>query len=306
MTEAAEETTVPVPAPGSPGATLHRLREARNLSIAEVAQRLKYGQRQIEALERDDFDKLPGMTFVRGMIRGYARLLGADPETVLLELERQRVPDPMTVDLRVSRIPFPDGKKRTTRVYAALSVLLIAVATMMGYELLPWPAEADSGAAVAELPQSDKAESTPTIAPDIKVPASQAVLPPPQAAASLAVSAVPVISQVPALPPVIATGPVAALVAVPAPVAAPAGAASPGSKKIALQFDRESWVEIKQANGKTLLSQLNPGGSRQVVEGFPPFVLIIGNAPNVHLSYNDQPVDLRPHFKVDVARLTLE
>jgi hypothetical protein len=34
--------------------------------------------------------------------------------------------------------------------------------------------------------------------------------------------------------------------------------------------------------------------------------VVIGNAVNVRLKYNDAPVDLRPHFKVDVARLTLE
>ena len=38
----------------------------------------------------------------------------------------------------------------------------------------------------------------------------------------------------------------------------------------------------------------------------PPFDVVIGNAANVRLKYNDAPVDLRPYFKVDVARLTLE
>ena len=67
-----------------------------------------------------------------------------------------------------------------------------------------------------------------------------------------------------------------------------------------------SWVEIRQSNGKILLSQLNPAGSRQSVEGMPPFEVVIGNAANVRLKYNETPVDLRPYFKVDVARLTLE
>ena len=37
-----------------------------------------------------------------------------------------------------------------------------------------------------------------------------------------------------------------------------------------------------------------------MVEGLPPFDIIIGNAPNVQLTYNNTPVDLRPYFKVDV------
>ena len=79
-----------------------------------------------------------------------------------------------------------------------------------------------------------------------------------------------------------------------------------GTNRIELEFDKLSWVEIKQANGKVLMSQLNPAGTRQFVEGMPPFEIVIGNAPSVRLKYNDAPVDLRPYFKVDVARLALE
>ena len=67
-----------------------------------------------------------------------------------------------------------------------------------------------------------------------------------------------------------------------------------------------SWVEIKQSDGKVLLSQLNEPGSTRVIEGVPPFDVVIGNAAQVRLKYNDAPVDLRPYFKVDVARLKLE
>jgi len=42
------------------------------------------------------------------------------------------------------------------------------------------------------------------------------------------------------------------------------------------------------------------------VRGTPPFSLVIGNASHVRLTYNGKPVDLAPHIKVDVARLTIE
>ncbi|HYL88646.1 MAG TPA: helix-turn-helix transcriptional regulator, partial [Burkholderiales bacterium] len=57
------------------GGTLKAAREERGLSIAEVAQSLKFAPRQLEALEQERFDLLPGGTFVRGMVRSYARLL---------------------------------------------------------------------------------------------------------------------------------------------------------------------------------------------------------------------------------------
>jgi len=43
-----------------------------------------------------------------------------------------------------------------------------------------------------------------------------------------------------------------------------------------------------------------------VVSGVPPFAVVIGNAQQVRISYNDKPVDLMPYVKVEVARFTLE
>ena len=83
-------------------------------------------------------------------------------------------------------------------------------------------------------------------------------------------------------------------------------AAVEGMRRLSLKFDKESWIEIRGRGGKLLASQLNPGGSEQTFEGKPPFSLIIGNAQHVRLSYDDKPVDLVPHVKVEVARFTLD
>ena len=82
---------------------------------------------------------------------------------------------------------------------------------------------------------------------------------------------------------------------------------APGTRRIALQFERESWVQVRSKDGKVLLSQLNAAGTERVVEGSPPFDLVIGNAPHVRLRYDDRDIDLAPHVKAaDVARLKLE
>lgn len=73
-----------------------------------------------------------------------------------------------------------------------------------------------------------------------------------------------------------------------------------------MKFERESWVEIRGRDGKALVSQLNAAGSERTVEGKAPFALIIGNAQHVRLSYDDRPIDLAPHVKVEVARFTLD
>jgi cytoskeleton protein RodZ len=71
-------------------------------------------------------------------------------------------------------------------------------------------------------------------------------------------------------------------------------------------FDEESWVEIRDSAGNVIFSQLNQAGSERRIYGRPPLSLIVGNAHGVRLTYNEQPVDLERHTKVDVARLTLE
>jgi len=70
-------------------------------------------------------------------------------------------------------------------------------------------------------------------------------------------------------------------------------------------MEQEAWVEVRDGDGRNLLSSLNPAGSERAVRGQPPFQVVIGNAPHVKLTYDGKPVDLAPHTRGDVARLTL-
>ena len=72
--------------PLTPGAELRMTREAHGLGIDDVAMQLKLAPRQVQALEDDDFAKLPGRTFVRGFVRNYARFLGLDPDDLVARL----------------------------------------------------------------------------------------------------------------------------------------------------------------------------------------------------------------------------
>lgn len=324
----------------SPGSMLEAQRVVRGLEIADVAQRLKYGVRQIEALERDDFAALPGTTFVRGMIRGYAKLLELDSGPILNELDRRHIPAQVSVDLRSTSIPFPVEGRRSTRVYGIVSIMAFVAALLVAYE---WQF---GGFSWLWQVVSDEVSSATQSGPDISTEAAlkSAPLQSPVdstggVAESSATAAVPSANdaspsgasgvspghaqQTPANPPAALAGMPTAIPGSSAigpaarqgfPVAADKSLIAEGdpralvgrAKLLALRFERDSWVEIKQGNGKILMSQLNRGGTEQTVEGLPPFELIIGNAPSVRLVYNNTPVDLRPHLKVDVARLTLE
>jgi cytoskeleton protein RodZ len=262
----------------SPGRTLAAARAELRLSVADISQQIKYGVKQIAAIEADDYAKLPGKTFVRGMIRSYAKLVHLDPQPLLAELGRRDIPAAVTVDLRTGeQEPFLEGGKKSNRIYVLLSLAALLAVAVVAYQWYASPPSTGEVVTITpKVPKSEAAQALAAQVSDTEQPGEMDTQTVEQQGR-----------------------------ATPVPAAAVSGTPG-GLKRIQLEFDELSWVQIKQGNGKVLLSRLNPAGSKQLVEGAPPFDLVIGNAPNVRLTYDDAPVDLRPYFKVDVARLTLE
>lgn len=275
MTDSAEIAAAAV----GVGEELALARAALGLSIADVAQQLKFAARQIEAMEQERFEALPSGTFARGMVRSYARLLKLDAENLVGRMAaRVAVPDNAGVVASARRpIPITDSNRRTNMIYAVLSVAILGVIVAVAFE---WQREHASAARLSFVPAA-------------KAPVEAE----PQRLAAVSASAAPVEMK----PANIASLPDSVGAA-----AATSATAAEGNRRITLRFDRASWVEIRGRDGKALLSQLNPAGSEQTVEGRPPFSLIIGNAQHVRLSYEDRQIDLAPHVKVEVARFTLD
>jgi cytoskeleton protein RodZ len=119
------------------GAQLKQAREAQGLAIDDVALQLKFAPRQIESLEQERFDRLPGPTIARGMVRNYARLLKLDPEP-LIERLSPRVeprPDANQIAQRFKQAqPFSDSAKRSTLIYAGFSVVVLVLVAGLAYE----------------------------------------------------------------------------------------------------------------------------------------------------------------------------
>lgn len=79
-----------------------------------------------------------------------------------------------------------------------------------------------------------------------------------------------------------------------------------GESTLKFGFSDPSWVTVRDATDRVLLSQLNESGSSIQVKGVPPFKVIVGNAKMVTLNYRGKNVDLMGNTKGEVARLTLE
>jgi len=72
--------------PSTPGAKLRAAREAQGLSIQDVATRTRIAQRQLEAVERDDYAALPGIPYAVGFARAYARAVDLDEVEIAAEV----------------------------------------------------------------------------------------------------------------------------------------------------------------------------------------------------------------------------
>ncbi len=286
--------TEPVEVKQSIGQLLQAARLARGLSIEDVARHLRLSVRQITALEGDDHAKLSGGTFLRGFVRNYAKLVQMDA-TPLLELLQQSLPpvSSQTIARRTERIPFPSDQRSWGRSLIIGGVVVVVLLFLIyeiyrGNETVPQPvaqvatkAEAENELAVAQA----QSELLPTTLNDADpVPPAQEIAPVQQRNSN------------PLPQPQVAA------------IAAPPDSVNKGEGVLRFAFAQESWVEVNDGASKMIFSQLNPAGSEQVIRGKVPLSVVIGNAANVKLVYNNKPVNLVPHTNTNggVARLSLE
>lgn len=280
------------------GRQLAEARESQGLSVEDVSNRLRLSPRQVKALEEEDFTLLPEAMITRGFIRNYARLLELEPEP-LLEAYRAQVPSepPRPISIPSANIPISDGSRHPW-VFPLLGGLLIAV--LLGVWLYAeqrpgMQASNTSSVPIAEVPEpamnSVPAESMP-------VPA----LPLGERMGDQSVAEEPADAAAPVAPPAAGN----AAVAPPTETAATPVAAAVGAGRLELAFSDTSWVSVLDGNNQEILNKTKPAGSREVVEGKPPFKVVIGNAAGSTLTYNGKSVDLEPHTRLNVARITLE
>ncbi len=79
-----------------------------------------------------------------------------------------------------------------------------------------------------------------------------------------------------------------------------------GTSRLHIQFVRDSWLEVREKDGKVLFSGMGTAGTDQNIDGAPPLELVVGNASGVRITYNLQPVDLTARASRNIARFTLE
>lgn len=299
------------------GTQLKTAREARNLSIADVAHALKISPRQVELLEASAWSELPGHTFVRGFVRNYGRFLHLDSESLLKQLEAAPVPLPPQLNLpRSTEVALPQAGEgqRKDFLTMGLGAVLVLVAAL-AFFLVPdgwWHNDVTTivhrnpePAAQPALPSMQPAEHGLTAAPT-----EGTLFPPGSPEAAAAVSAAG------AAPAAVAGAPAAAGGVAPAASSEPAQVMQLGqtavrdlaSGRMQAEFSvsQLSWIEVRDQGGALLLAENLAAGARRTVTGMPPLAVVVGNAVGVTLTVNGRAVRLNPNPSTNVARVTLE
>lgn len=273
----------------SVGASLRQAREAADLSLGDVADRLKLSLRQLEAIECDDFEALPGAAFVRGFVRNYARFLELDDAPLMAMLDT-RFPSSLSsepdlgtaTDAATDTAPVVPARRGFALAGLAGGLILLLG---VGWWWSQRPAEPESEAPQGLQPMLTEQAASPIVA---------------ESAASVSGPAVGTdaasVASVPKTAPVLSA---------PVPASAPAAASTNAGEALELNLKASAWVSVTDADGKKLVFATLPAGTQRSLAGKPPFKVVIGNAPNVELRYKGQPVDLAARTRGTTAKLEL-
>ncbi len=147
------ETSAPFSTSVSVGQQLAAMRQQKSMSVQDVSTRLRFSTRQLTLLEEGQYDALPDMTFVRAMIRTYARFLESDPAPLIAVLEAER-PDAIPRLMVVQPVSVPSQGVAFFREVRAVdrrwvvAALLVLVLVLIG----TWAWHFDDTSTVASAP----------------------------------------------------------------------------------------------------------------------------------------------------------
>jgi len=317
-----------------PGETLQAARLAMEISCREVAEALNLPIKTVEAIEANDYERLPSPVFTRGYIRAYAKLLELDSDPVVA---RFPLGETETQTAEVTVTPSANGLEALVRqnprqlmgiagalalvVLIALVVWLVPeseeapeVSAAVSAEVVTDEPAAESVATVARPsgpePVADAAAETrsrvePTVAAaPAAVPESDIEDDQVAAERSVVVDAAPATTERPLAVAPASDSPATEQPAPDTPVGVRRITAT-GSDRLLFQFTDDCWVEIKSATGASLYSDLSRAGRTLELVGLAPFRILLGYAPGVTMSFNDEAVALAPHTRNNVANLVL-
>jgi cytoskeleton protein RodZ len=280
------------PASASLGARLRAGREARQLSVADMAARLRVSLAIVEAMERDDLDRLGATVYARGYLASYARVVELPLVVVDRVLQQHTSPLPVlhsTTHVSHGRFLIDRYARRAASIVLTASIV-VPVVWLATEERLPVQPLALRS---LDAPVTD---SAPGVAKHDGTSGELSPVGPPEFLAG----------GVEELTPAAIDSPVMAsftpfLNSRPAAAAEALGSAAGWL----LQFRGDSWVEIVDHDGRRLeFGVIRAGSERRYPAGSIARVAL-GNAGVVTVVRDGEPMPLTPFQRANVARFAV-
>ncbi len=283
------------------GGMIRSARQAQGIALASLAAMLKVPLRRLEALEGGRHDELQGPTFERALAQAACRVLKIDPKPVLALLPQHERNTLERVTEGINT-PFRDGQASRAFELPGLMRPVVVIVVLLVVAALALFAMPESWVAHVTRPFTGLSAEAPPASAASAVAAVVPVEPQPASAASSPAAAEPASSaSMPALSPAAVSATAAqGIDEVLAHVAA--------APNIPLQViaTADTWVEVVDAQGHSLLSRTVVAGESVGLDGALPMRVKIGNAKGTRLKLRGDNVDLTPWTHDNVARLELK
>lgn len=309
------------------GQWLRQARERQGMHIAILAAHIKVPTRKIEALETDDLSVFPSPVFARSLALSICRALKVDSAPVLVLLPQPESPmlqTPVRADkeapvrLRAARPAGASGPSRTT-VLVAASLVFVALGVAFAPDFSSRVSAPAGSAASPAGTVSEPVTSAVSMAQQVQVaednPAAAASAAP--APAATTAPAAPAATPSATAPSAKAPSATAASVTsanstpaapnpVPAASAASSPAANPASGVLALRTSGDSWIQVLDAQGQTLLSRVVLKGENLSLGGALPMSVVVGRVDMTEVSVRGQPFSMANIAQGNVARFEVK
>jgi cytoskeletal protein RodZ len=113
------------------GLKMKQLREARGVTLRQIADATKISVAALDALERNDISRLPGGIFSRSFVRAYAIEVGLDPEQTVRDFLSQFPQDSVSSGGPHGAQHGHGGSARRRQTGIAIIVAVVLVVTSM-------------------------------------------------------------------------------------------------------------------------------------------------------------------------------
>jgi len=315
VNESQEENTSTV----LPGQKLKKARENRNLGQEDIAKELKLDLRFVKALEEGRLNELPQPVYTAGYVRAYSKLVGLLPDEIVSEYSSyQKASTPSNTKTKKEKEQIPSHYRAVqTDLPKSFSVgssqnedkrkfnLLISLLAIVVVFAIIWHfSDKSSDPVISETTPGSNAESNTKNgastgaedgAADKKI--IDLELPSPKSQTdenglnqnkeqNVKLNQTSESEDKEIVNELVKN--------------------ADKLTELSLHYNEDSWVDIRDATGKSIIRRLGVAGRSNTVSGIAPFEVLLGYSPGVSIEYDGKPFDMSEHSKKRVARFVID